>query len=148
MVDLGDRRKCTTCGAVCALVADSTVNGWRCPICIMEDREKLRQRVHDLETKLGGPETPLLCLLDKRLTQDLKQVPTKVIYLKEWKTCLSWCIDMLDHYDKYLAEKDGYEKVYTDVHVKMKDRVRSAIDMITKGIEWSQDEQNQNEHKS
>jgi len=101
--------------------------------------KELKQRIHELETKLGGPETPLLCLLEERLNNDLdnlKQVPTRLMYLKEWHTCLSWAIDMLDMYDKYLAEKDGYEKVYTDIHIKMKGHVRTAIDTIKHGIEW------------
>jgi hypothetical protein len=41
---------------------------------------------------------------------------------------LSWALDMLDMYDKRLAERDGAERVYSPTHVAGKAKARAALD--------------------
>jgi len=43
------KRKCLTCDSVCALVADHTVDGWRCPICLINERDKLKDKCEKLK---------------------------------------------------------------------------------------------------
>lgn len=47
------------------------------------------------------------------------------------KETLSWALDILDMCDERLAQFDGKEKVYTQVHTDMKHRAREILSSIT-----------------
>jgi hypothetical protein len=40
---------------------------------------------------------------------------------------LSWALDLIDMYDEHLAEIDGEDQVYTDLHCKGKKKAKSAL---------------------
>lgn len=42
--------------------------------------------------------------------------------------CLEWTLDLIDLYDKRLAEIDGSDSVYNEVHVKAKEQARKMLE--------------------
>ncbi len=42
-------------------------------------------------------------------------------------TTLEWALDLLDMYDKRLAQIDGGERVYTQVHIEAKELARRHL---------------------
>ncbi len=61
-------------------------------------------------------------------------------YLKEWYETLSWALDVLDLYDKRLAQIDGEERVLTEKHVAAKERARGHLRQMKRGLQSLQDE--------
>ena len=50
---------------------------------------------------------------------------SRVLELAKW---LEWALDLIDLYDKRLADVDGLEAVYTETHIKAKEQVRKVLE--------------------